>query len=123
MKFLEALRVGDVILKKETIDLMAANQLTEHQARTYPPVKNYGYGLGVRTPRPGGIRTDCGWGGAAGAYLAVDRAHNMSVYYAQHLLESPNQGMRVRMYYKTLEELYGIPAVRTEPANANKLTY
>ena len=123
VKFLEALRLGDVILKKETIDLMTTNHLTEHQMRTYPPAKNYGYGLGMRTPWENGIRTDFGWGGAGGAYLAVDRAHNMSVYYAQHLLESPNQGIRPKAYYQVLEELYGLPSVKTEPANANKLTY
>ena len=35
IKFLEALRVGDVILKKETIAMMATDRLTEQQRQMY----------------------------------------------------------------------------------------
>lgn len=40
------MRIGDVIMKKETIRLMAAYRLNGAQKATYP-VKNYSYGLGV----------------------------------------------------------------------------
>lgn len=92
-KFLEALRVGDVILKKETVDLMSANMLTEEQAKTFWRVENYGYGLGVRCPKEN-KSFDFGWGGAAGAFLMVDRTHGVTAYYAQHVLSSPNGPLR-----------------------------
>ncbi len=60
--FLEALRQGDVILKKETIDSMTSNQLTEAQTETYWNKGLHHYGLGVRCPLPGRT-TDFGWGG------------------------------------------------------------
>lgn len=96
IRFLEAMRKGDVILKKETIGLMATHQLNESEMRTYdgsetPP---YGYGLGVRCPIAGSTETDFGWGGAAGAYLAIDPAYEMTVFYVQHMLNSPNQSIR-----------------------------
>ncbi len=96
IKFLEALRVGDVILAKETIDLMATGRLTPSQMATYNQ-GGYDYGLGVRCPLQEGadyIRTDFGWGGAAGAYLAVNRKLNYTLFYAQHLMNSPNQTIR-----------------------------
>lgn len=92
-KFLEALRVGDVILKKETVDLMSANMLTEEQAKTFWRVENYGYGLGVRCPKEN-KSFDFGWGGAAGAFLMVDPTNGITAYYAQHVLSSPNGPLR-----------------------------
>ena len=89
-RFAEALRIGDVILKSETIDRMATNLLAEHQRKELW-CENYGYGLGVRCPKDE-TRTDFGWYGAAGAYLAVDRKNQISVYYAQHVLTNPNGG-------------------------------
>ncbi len=88
IKYLEAMRVGDILLKKETIDLMQTDQLTEHQRRTCW-VEGYGYGLGVRCPKEGFDVTDFGWGGAAGAYLAIDRENEFTIFYAQHLLATP----------------------------------
>lgn len=84
IKFIEALRVGDTILKKETIDLMATNQLSKDQMCSYW-VKNYGYGLGQRCPLDE-RRTDFGWGGAAGAYYAIDRKRGITVYMGTHIL-------------------------------------
>ncbi len=92
IKFLEALRTGKII-KNETIDLMSTDMLTTQQKRNYW-VTDYGYGLGVRCPDSTNKKTDFGWGGAAGAYLAVDRKNKLSVYYAQHVLNSPIQEMR-----------------------------
>ncbi len=89
IKFLEAMRKGDVILKTETIDLMTTNMLTPEQAETYWRKQDYGYGLGVRCPKEG-FSYDFGWGGAAGAFLLIDRTHNATMFYAQHVLNSPN---------------------------------
>ena len=107
IKFLEALRVGDRILKKETVKLMATDRLTEHQKRTYTVKEERGYGLGVRTPKEGIAHTEFGWGGAAGAYLAVDIPNGVTIFYMQHLLNAPNQGLRDQLYDLVFAELLG----------------
>ena len=110
MKFLEALRKGDVILKKETIDLMTTNMLTEEQAETYWRKENYHYGLGVRAPKEG-KSFDFGWGGAAGAFLLVDRTHNLTAFYAQHVLRSPTGTLREQLASTIIEDFTGdVPA-------------
>ena len=86
------MRVGDIILKKETIDLMNTNQLTDSQRVNYW-VTNYGYGLGVRCPMDNTV-TDFGWGGAAGSFLFVDRENGITAFYAQHVLSSPVHQIR-----------------------------
>ena len=92
--FLEALRKGDSILKKETIALMATDRLDD-TTRPYFWRPNYGYGLGVRCPNKAlSDVTDFGWGGAAGAWLAIDCVNDYTAYYAQHVLNSPNAAMR-----------------------------
>ena len=94
IKFLEAMRIGNVILKKETIDLMATNQLTENHFKTYwLKEEGYGYGLGVRCPLDDDV-SDFGWDGAAGAYLMIDRKNKITVYYGQHVLNPPNADQR-----------------------------
>lgn len=97
IKFLEAMRIGDVILKKETIDLMAQNHLTSEQHATSNMMPGYTYGLGVRTALPGSGKYDFGWGGAAGAYLAIDRVNRATLFYVQHVMNSPNQTIRYRV--------------------------
>ena len=92
MKFLEALRIGNVILKDETIELMCEDRLTDLTRPAYW-YTNYGYGLGIRSPLAG-VSTDFGWGGAAGAYLLVDRVNGITAYHAQHTLSSPNSAQR-----------------------------
>lgn len=119
IKFLEALRVGDVILKKETIDLMTTNQLTEAQMATYT-VEKYGYGLGVRCPIGYEEATDFGWGGAAGAWLCVDRTHSLTIYFGMHLLCSPVQEIRSRIKAYVLEEYGQSVQISTQAKN---LTY
>lgn len=92
VKFLEALRVGDVILKSETIEMMSTNQLEGDVLKAYqeqPARVKYGYGLGVRCPYTDDALQDFGWGGAAGAYLAVDRKYDFTLFYVQHLFGSP----------------------------------
>ena len=105
IKFLEALRKGDSILKKETVDLMATNQLTPEQLNSYASHTTHGYGLGVRTPKNDSIFTDFGWGGAAGAFLAVDRENGISLYHAQHMIFSPNQEIRGWVYRFVMADL------------------
>ncbi len=97
IKFLEGLR-NNILLKKETVDLMTTDRLSEHQKRTYWTKDTYGYGLGVRCPKGDSIYADFGWGGAAGAYLAVDRESSISMYFATHILSSPAQGIRSMLY-------------------------
>ncbi len=103
IRFLEALRTGR-ILKKETVDLMCANQLTREQLRGFW-LERYGYGLGVRCPIENSDVTDFGWDGLAGSYLAVDRAHGISVFYAQHVVESPVSSYSGDIIRYVLEEL------------------
>lgn len=109
MKFLEALRIGDVILKKETIALMRKDRLTEKQRGmyTYGASKTVGYGLGMRASREGTTRTEFGWGGAAGAYASVDYVNNVTIYYAQHVLLSPNAALRGYLYSMVKADLQG----------------
>ena len=91
IKFLEALRIGDIILKKETVNLMQTDRLNEQQRGGYSAYlkPNYGYGLGVRTPKENGVMSDFGWAGAAGAHAAVDLKNGISIYYAQHCHWAP----------------------------------
>lgn len=92
VKFIEAMRIGDIILKKETIDLMSTNQLDDNLMKVYqdtPGREPYGYGLGVRCPRNEDSPQDFGWGGAAGAYVAIDRELDYTLFYLQHVFSSP----------------------------------
>ena len=82
IKFLEALRTGKLV-KPETLALMTSNQLTPEQEAS-KGVGDYSYGLGLRVPAKDGV-TDFGWGGAAGAYLAIDPKNELSIFYAQHV--------------------------------------
>ena len=108
IKFLEALRIGDVILKKETIALMATDRLVGKQKEMFHG-SDYpmGYGLGMRTPRLDPTRTEFGWGGAAGAYASVDPENNMTLFYVQHVLASPNRSLRQWIYRSARADLLG----------------
>lgn len=119
IKFAEALRTGEKLLKRSTIALMTTDQLTDHQKRTLT-YSTHGYGLGMRAPMDGHPRRDYGWGGAAGAYLAIDEPNGISLYYGQHMISSPNQGLKAQVYTSVLEGL-GISATHT--VTDNKLTY
>lgn len=93
MKFLEVLRRGDSILKKETIRLMQTDRLNDITHRDFWH-SDYGYGLGLRCPREGCIPSDFGWAGAVGIFLAVDPVYQVSVFHAQHILNPPNNGIK-----------------------------
>ena len=109
IKFLEALRIGNKIIKKETIEMMATDMLTDAQREVYWKKDSHGYGLGVRTPKKGGIYTDFGWDGAAGAFLAVDIPNGVSIFSAQHVLSSSNDEVRGWVYPFVMAELFEDP--------------
>ncbi len=99
IRFLEALKTRGGILKDETVALMTRDMLSESQKINYG-LKDlgYGYGLGVRCPASGdNPPTDFGWGGAAASYLVCDRVNDCTLFYAQHVLSSPNQPLRNEM--------------------------
>lgn len=84
IKFIEASRVGDKILKKETVAILSTDQLTSEQAQSYW-YDEYGYGLGQRCPKDA-RKSDFGWGGAAGCYYAIDPKNRMTFFMATHIL-------------------------------------
>ena len=106
VKFLEALRVGDVILGKDTIAMMATDRLTPEQKQTFSR-KPYGYGLGVQCPSKEGAGriTRFGWGGAAGAVLGVDPKRNMVFYYVQHVFASRMDSMKEQVYRAIIDDM------------------
>jgi len=106
IKFLEALRTGK-LLKLETLALMQTNRLTKEQRRTYWTNGTHGYGLGVRCDRGLEGYSDFGWGGAAGAYLAIDTENGISLYFGTHLLSSPAQGIRSELCRVAMAEITG----------------
>ena len=104
IKFLEGLRTYK-LLKPETVELMMSDRLTDEQKRTYWTKDSHGYGLGVRCPKGDKRYIDFGWGGAAGAYLAIDVQNAISIYFGTHLLSSPAQGLRSKLYRFVRAEL------------------
>ena len=84
---------------------MMSDRLTDEQKRTYWTKDSHGYGLGVRCPKGDKRYIDFGWGGAAGAYLAIDVQNAISIYFGTHLLSSPAQGLRSMLYRFVRAEL------------------
>ena len=111
IKFTEALRVGDVILSKETVDLMSRDHIcgkVDMSDYDYIAKNGYSLGLGVRCPAPGRPDvTDFGWGGAATAYLAIDRKNGISMYFAEHVIGGRNF-TQSRMLPRTIKDCYGL---------------
>ena len=105
MRFLEGLRCG-ALIKPETLSLMITDRLTDAQKTTYWTKDTHDYGLGVRCHSEGERNIDFGWGGAAGAYLAVDLKNGLSIYFACHLHSSPGQGIRSLLYRFIRAELF-----------------
>ena len=99
--FLENLRTGETLLRRGTVEMMSTPQIPpefEKGMPDYPPrpfmLAGYSYGLGVRCPKPGTDNPDFGWGGAAGAYLAIIPSLETTFFYVQHALSSPVQQPR-----------------------------
>lgn len=113
--FLEGLKDGK-LLKPETLKIMTTDQIcNEGQRKTHDQwcgSGTYGYGLGVRCPPSEGevLVTDFGWGGAAGAYLAIDPEYDLTVFYVQHVLMSPNAPLRSKILPTIKECLTGAEA-------------
>ena len=108
LRFLEALRKKEGVIKPETIAVMTTPQLPSGMETWLPP--NYAYGLGVRCamdPVQNGV-TDYGWGGAAGAFLAVDPVHDFTFYYAQHVRNSTVQTQRIQLAQLVRKALSGL---------------
>ena len=96
IKFLEAIRIGDVVLGKETIDLMATDRMTDETRPTYSSYADYGYGLGVRCKSAvlTNGASDFGWGGAAGSLCAIDREYGFTIMLVQHMLSASDPTLR-----------------------------
>ena len=88
---------GNRILKPETIDLMRTEQLSGYTMDSKfgcAAGPGYGYGLGVRTmiDRSYGQRSsigEFGWDGAAGSYVMIDPAYQLSIFFAMHVRNWP----------------------------------
>lgn len=84
------------ILSHHTIDLMRTNHLNNICLNDFnwTQMTGYGYGLGVRTMMDkanGGCNGNVGefaWGGAAGAYALIDPENELTIFYAQHMLNN-----------------------------------
>ena len=109
-KFCAALACGGVgatgerILEEKTIDLMRTPQLKETQMGRFdwPQLTGYNYGLGVRTrthilPGTLGNIGEFGWGGAAGSTVLIDPSLKLSVCYAHHMLNPPEDYYQPRL--------------------------
>ncbi len=86
---------GERIISKASIELMRTPHITQEQFKycTWPNMKGYAYGLGVRTMFDKTIGSgslsnigEFGWGGAAGASVFVDPSERLAVSYAHHML-------------------------------------
>lgn len=97
--FLDALACGGVgangyrLLRRETIDLLATNQLEGQPLRDYhanvkpSELEGYGLGLRVRVGDDGVIPVgEFGWDGAAAACTSICRERGLSVIYLEHVL-------------------------------------
>ncbi len=107
--FLEALRNGELLLKRDTVARMTCPQISKKNDAAYTKFgtsfSEYTYGLGVRCPAINGSERDYGWGGAAGSYLAICPADEVSIFYAQHVLGSPAQLRRVELRKTVINDL------------------
>lgn len=87
--FEEGLRTGKII-NPDTLEKMLTDNLDDLTRQPFWLTGDgYGYGLGVRVPLSGSTKTDFGWGGAAGSFLAIDPKNGISMFCAQQSLCSP----------------------------------
>ncbi|RIX59494.1 class A beta-lactamase-related serine hydrolase [Paenibacillus nanensis] len=96
---------GVRILSPAAVDLMRTDQLTEATRGDYSwdHQRGYGYGLGVRTH----VSQACsdslspvgefGWSGAAGCLAVIDPASQLTIMYAQHLLNNQEPYVHPRL--------------------------
>ncbi|MFB9276218.1 serine hydrolase domain-containing protein [Cohnella cellulosilytica] len=96
---------GVRILAPATVDLMRTDVLTGRMREdfSWEQLKGYGYGLGVRThiskAESGALSPlgEFGWAGAAGCLAVVDPNEQVTVMYAQHLLNSQEPYVHPRL--------------------------
>ncbi|MDQ0059060.1 serine hydrolase domain-containing protein [Paenibacillus harenae] len=96
---------GVRILSPASVDLMRTDQLTDRMRDDYgwEQLKGYGYGLGVRTHTAksdsGSLSPlgEFGWSGAAGCLAIIDPDSQLTVMYAQHLLNNQEPYVHPRL--------------------------
>lgn len=96
---------GVRILSSATVDLMRTDHLAGNMRGDFcwEQLKGYGYGLGVRThisqAESGSLspRGEFGWSGAAGCLAIIDPASQLTVMYAQHLLNNQEPFVHPRL--------------------------
>lgn len=96
---------GVRILSPAAVDLMRTDQVIERMGEDYnwDPLRGYGYGLGVRThvskAESGSLSPlgEFGWSGAAGSFAIVDPESQLTVMFAQHLLNNPESYVHPRL--------------------------
>jgi len=105
--FLENLRSGERLLRRDTITQMICPGIGKAPEKAYHQMSRpqYSYGLGVRCPKPGSSALDWGWGGAAGAYLAIIPPLEITFFYAQHVLSSPVQQIRKNLTEAVIRDI------------------
>ncbi|WP_305025997.1 serine hydrolase domain-containing protein [Paenibacillus lacisoli] len=96
---------GVKILSRASVELMRTNHLNEQTSKDYSwdHMEGYGYGLGVRThiskSLSGSLSPlgEFGWNGAAGCMAIIDPDSELTVMYAQHLLNSQENYVQRRL--------------------------
>jgi Beta-lactamase class C and other penicillin binding proteins len=96
---------GVRILSTASVDLMRTDHLTEHTRGDYnwEHHAGYGYGLGVRThiskAGSGSLSPlgEFGWSGAAGSFAIIDPESQLTVMYAQHLVNNQEPYVHPRL--------------------------
>jgi len=96
---------GVRILSPASVELMRTDHLTEHMRSdfSWEHLDGYGYGLGVRTlvskSRSGSLSPlgEFGWSGAAGCLAIIDPDSQLTVMYAQHLLNNQEPYVHPRL--------------------------
>lgn len=96
---------GEQIISAGTIELMRTNQLSPELLAdfSWPQMKGYGYGLGVRTLIDKAQSGTCGnlgefgWGGAAGATVLIAPELKLSVFYTHHMLNPQEEYYQPRL--------------------------
>ena len=85
---------GERILSSGAVELMRTNQLSSELLKdyTWPDLRGYGYGLGVRTmidcAASGSLGStgEFGWNGAAGSMTLADPEQNLAMVFGQHII-------------------------------------
>lgn len=96
---------GVRILSQASVELMRTDHLNDLTRGDYSwdQMSGYGYGLGVRThvakSRSGSLSPlgEFGWSGAAGCMAIIDPDSELTVMYAQHLLNSQEPYVQPRL--------------------------